>query len=164
MRYELSDDEWTTIGPMLPNKARGVPRVDAAGNVALTDEYPTRRPHPNQSRPVTRVRGCDRLDRLSEDSPAPSEQSAGQGHDQGDGGIDLMLGQLFARKDIILGVTVPDHIGEAPGQHRVTIVTEAVFTHGDIDRLRRLAHGRHRHRVLHHRDVALHHPLCELGG
>ena len=28
MRYELSYDEWTTIGPMLPNKARGVPRVD----------------------------------------------------------------------------------------------------------------------------------------
>jgi hypothetical protein len=28
MRYELSDDEWATIGPMLPNKARGVPRVD----------------------------------------------------------------------------------------------------------------------------------------
>jgi hypothetical protein len=28
MRYELSDDEWPTIGPMLPNKARGVPRVD----------------------------------------------------------------------------------------------------------------------------------------
>jgi transposase len=28
MRYELSDDEWATIRPMLPNKARGVPRVD----------------------------------------------------------------------------------------------------------------------------------------
>ena len=28
MRYELSDDEWTTIGKMLPNKARGVPRAD----------------------------------------------------------------------------------------------------------------------------------------
>ena len=28
MRYELSDDAWTTIAPMLPNKARGVPRVD----------------------------------------------------------------------------------------------------------------------------------------
>jgi transposase len=28
MRYELSDDEWTTIRPMLPNKVRGVPRVD----------------------------------------------------------------------------------------------------------------------------------------
>jgi transposase len=28
MGYELSDNEWTTIGPMLPNKARGVPRVD----------------------------------------------------------------------------------------------------------------------------------------
>ena len=28
MRYELSDHEWATIRPMLPNKARGVPRVD----------------------------------------------------------------------------------------------------------------------------------------
>ena len=28
MRHELSDDEWVTIRPMLPNKARGVPRVD----------------------------------------------------------------------------------------------------------------------------------------
>ena len=28
MRYELSDDEWATIRPMLPNKPRGVPRVD----------------------------------------------------------------------------------------------------------------------------------------
>ena len=28
MRYELADDEWATIRPMLPNKARGVPRVD----------------------------------------------------------------------------------------------------------------------------------------
>jgi transposase len=28
MRYELSDAEWATIRPMLPNKARGVPRVD----------------------------------------------------------------------------------------------------------------------------------------
>ena len=28
MRYELSDGEWAAIRPMLPNKARGVPRVD----------------------------------------------------------------------------------------------------------------------------------------
>jgi Putative transposase of IS4/5 family (DUF4096) len=28
MRYELADCEWTAISPMLPNKARGVPRVD----------------------------------------------------------------------------------------------------------------------------------------
>jgi transposase len=28
MRYELSDDEWATIRPMLPDKARGVPCVD----------------------------------------------------------------------------------------------------------------------------------------
>ena len=28
MRYELSDDEWTVIKPMLPNKPRGVPRVN----------------------------------------------------------------------------------------------------------------------------------------
>jgi transposase len=28
MRYELSDGEWATIRPMLPNKARGVSRLD----------------------------------------------------------------------------------------------------------------------------------------
>jgi transposase len=27
-RYELSDFEWAIIGPLLPNKQRGVPRVD----------------------------------------------------------------------------------------------------------------------------------------
>src|SRR5918993_5448790 len=28
MRYELTDHEWTAIEPMLPNKPRGVPRVN----------------------------------------------------------------------------------------------------------------------------------------
>ena len=28
MRYELSDYEWRVIKPMLPNKPRGIPRVD----------------------------------------------------------------------------------------------------------------------------------------
>jgi hypothetical protein len=28
MRYELTDYEWAAIKPMLPNKPRGVPRVD----------------------------------------------------------------------------------------------------------------------------------------
>jgi transposase len=28
MRYELTDLEWAAIRPMLPNKPRGVPRVD----------------------------------------------------------------------------------------------------------------------------------------
>jgi transposase len=28
MRYELTDDEWSAIRPMLPNKPRGVPRVN----------------------------------------------------------------------------------------------------------------------------------------
>ena len=28
MRYELSDYEWTAISPFLPNKPRGVPRVN----------------------------------------------------------------------------------------------------------------------------------------
>jgi transposase len=28
MRYELSDDEWAAVKPMLPNKPRGVPRVN----------------------------------------------------------------------------------------------------------------------------------------
>ncbi len=28
MRYELTDDEWAAIKPMLPNKPRGLPRVN----------------------------------------------------------------------------------------------------------------------------------------
>ena len=28
MRYELTDDEWAAIKAMLPNKPRGVPRVN----------------------------------------------------------------------------------------------------------------------------------------
>jgi transposase len=28
MRYELTDYEWHVTRPMLPNKSRGVPRVD----------------------------------------------------------------------------------------------------------------------------------------
>jgi len=28
MRYELGDCEWGVIKPMLPNKPRGIPRVD----------------------------------------------------------------------------------------------------------------------------------------
>ena len=28
MRYELSEAKWTAIKPMLPNKPRGVPRVN----------------------------------------------------------------------------------------------------------------------------------------
>ena len=28
MRYELGDYEWSVIKPMLPNKPRGIPRVD----------------------------------------------------------------------------------------------------------------------------------------
>jgi hypothetical protein len=28
MRYELSEREWSVIKPMLPNKPRGIPRVD----------------------------------------------------------------------------------------------------------------------------------------
>ncbi len=32
MRYELADHEWTAIKPMLPNKPRGVPRVNDSGS------------------------------------------------------------------------------------------------------------------------------------
>ena len=35
MRYELSDYEWTTIKPMLPNKPRGVPRVRREATVGV---------------------------------------------------------------------------------------------------------------------------------
>jgi transposase len=36
MRYELNDYEWRLIKPMLPNKPRGVPRVDALPFQALS--------------------------------------------------------------------------------------------------------------------------------
>ena len=41
MRYELSDHEWTAIKPMLPNKPRGVRRVNA---VACSMAYRYRSP------------------------------------------------------------------------------------------------------------------------
>jgi transposase len=34
MRYELIDDEWTAIKPMLPNKPRGAPRVNDVSSTA----------------------------------------------------------------------------------------------------------------------------------
>ncbi len=33
MRYELSDYEWSVINPTLPNKSRGIPRVDDRRNL-----------------------------------------------------------------------------------------------------------------------------------
>jgi transposase len=33
MRYELTDHEWAAIRPMLPNKPRGVPRVNDRGQL-----------------------------------------------------------------------------------------------------------------------------------
>jgi len=35
MRYELDDHEWAAIKPMLPNKPRGVPRVNDRREVAV---------------------------------------------------------------------------------------------------------------------------------
>jgi transposase len=48
MRYELTDHEWAAIKPMLPNKPRGVPRVNDrrvlkhhfVSNRRLTDSLP----------------------------------------------------------------------------------------------------------------------------
>ena len=42
MRYELNDYEWSVIKPMLPNKSRGVPRVDVIAD-------------PSGARPSTRL-------------------------------------------------------------------------------------------------------------
>jgi transposase len=37
MRYELTDHAWAAIRPMLPNKPRGVPRVnDREGSMSET--------------------------------------------------------------------------------------------------------------------------------
>ncbi|MGY4571645.1 transposase [Bradyrhizobium sp. USDA 3256] len=48
MRDELSDNEWTAIEPMLPNKPRGVPRANDrrvlngifVRNFGILEEYP----------------------------------------------------------------------------------------------------------------------------
>ena len=37
MRYELTDYEWAAIRPMLPNKARGVRRVDSTASARCCD-------------------------------------------------------------------------------------------------------------------------------
>ena len=48
MRYELTDEEWAAIKPMLPNKPRGVPRVnDRTSSMASSgyyDQEPVARP------------------------------------------------------------------------------------------------------------------------
>jgi transposase len=44
MRHELSDYEWVAIKPMLPNKPRGVPRVNdrrVLNDVASKSTRPT---------------------------------------------------------------------------------------------------------------------------
>jgi transposase len=45
MRYELSDCEWSVIKPMLPNKPRGIPRVDDRRVL----NAPRKRPRPGTS-------------------------------------------------------------------------------------------------------------------
>ena len=81
----------------------------AAGNDALADEYPAQPPRPKGkvapspeqqiAIPVDRRRLVGRANDL-----------LAERHDQGDGGIDLVLGQLLAREDVVLGVAVPDDI------------------------------------------------------
>ena len=61
MRYELTDYEWAAVRPFLPNKPRGVPRVNYR---RLKDSLPERlgepprpaphpAPRPNQSQRTT---------------------------------------------------------------------------------------------------------------
>jgi transposase len=58
MRYELSDYEWTAIKPMLPNKPRGVRRVnDVACSMASFGSCVQVR----QARPAGELRSPDHL-------------------------------------------------------------------------------------------------------
>jgi len=45
MRYELTDGEWVAIKSMLPNKPRGVPRVNVAGSAMALQIVAPRRCH-----------------------------------------------------------------------------------------------------------------------
>jgi hypothetical protein len=45
MRYELTDHEWAAIKPMLPNRPRGVPRVN--DRRVLNQNAPVHGPSPN---------------------------------------------------------------------------------------------------------------------
>ena len=38
-RYELTDREWSIIAPLLPNKPRGVARVDERHPLAVPDGF-----------------------------------------------------------------------------------------------------------------------------
>jgi hypothetical protein len=54
MRYELSDYEWTAIKPMLPNKQRGVPRVNdrrVINGSSLRDRHHWRLDRPSSGHP-----------------------------------------------------------------------------------------------------------------
>jgi len=44
MRYELTDYEWAAIKPFLPNKPRGVPRVNDRRVLNGTGQCPLTRP------------------------------------------------------------------------------------------------------------------------
>jgi hypothetical protein len=44
MRYELADYEWVAIKPMLPNKPRGVPRVDVRATAVREAKKPSAHP------------------------------------------------------------------------------------------------------------------------
>jgi Putative transposase of IS4/5 family (DUF4096) len=60
MRYELTDFEWVAIQPFLPNKPRGVPRVN--DRRVLNGILWVLRSHPGEGTPLKATRtfgGCD---------------------------------------------------------------------------------------------------------
>src|SRR5215472_3323609 len=95
----------------------------AAANDSLMDEYPTRPPHPRRKAALSpEQEGAIALIDRRKTLLRRANNLLAKGHDQGDGSIDLMLGQLLPREDVVLGVAVADDVGEAPRQYRVTIV------------------------------------------
>ena len=57
------------------------------------------------------------------------------GHDEGDGAVDLAFGLLLRRVDILLRIEVTDEIADPPGKNRAVVperISASSGSHGAI--------------------------------